>query len=307
MNSTENNPPLIDQNNEVDINIFLKLIWDNKIKLIVSGLLAGLLGVFISLSMPNIYKAEAVLSPVESDSGNLSNTLSSLGGGLGALASVGMSQSASKTDEGVHILGTYDFFVNFISNNNGLPELMASKKWDKSGNKIIYDESIFNPETREWIPDKKPSLQEAYRKYIGIFGAELDTKTGFVKLELEHHSPYIAEDWLKQIISQINDLRRFSDVEKAEKSIFYLDEQINSTYISEVKVVISDLIQNQIQTVMLAKSSPEYLFSVLQQPIPPELKSKPKRALICIAAAFLGGLICFIYILYKKGSREKVL
>ena len=304
MNQSPLSEESINSQDQIDMRIFVNLIWSNKFKLFFSGLLAGLIGVFVSLSMPNIYKAEAVLSPVESDSSNLSNTLSNLGGGLGALASVGMSQSASKTDEGVHILGSYDFFVEFIYKNDGLPELMASTKWNKSKNILSYDQSVFDPSTREWRNGEEPTLQEAYRKYIGIFNAELDTKTGFIKLQLEHYSPNIAAEWLNQIITQINDLRRASDVEKAQRSIYYLDEQISSTYISEVKVVISDLIQNQIQTVMLAKSSPEYLFSVLQGPIAPEIKSKPKRAVICIAAAFLGGLLCFLYILFRQNATK---
>ena len=84
------------------------------------------------------------------------------------------------------------------------PELMASTKWNKSKN-ILNDQSVFDPSTREWRNGEEPTLQEAYRKYIGIFNAELDTKDQVYKLQLEHYSPNIAE-WLNQIITQINDL-----------------------------------------------------------------------------------------------------
>jgi LPS O-antigen subunit length determinant protein (WzzB/FepE family) len=46
-----------------------------------------------------------------------------------------------------------------------------------------------------------------------------------------------------------------------------------------------------------ASASPEYLFKILSKPTSPELKSEPRRSVICIVITFLGGLLISFYVL----------
>ena len=82
-----------------------------------------------------------------------------------------------------------------------------------------------------------------------------------------------------------------ADVERAEKSLEYLNSQINQTAIPELKQVVAQLIKKEQQTIMLSQSSPEYIFKVIDRPIVPELKLSPKRAIICIVGTITGFLI----------------
>ena len=51
---------------------------------------------------------------------------------------------------------------------------------------------------------------------------------------------------------------------------------------------MSSLIQDQVQVLMLAEASDDYVFKPIVSPIAPEKKSKPSRALICILGTIIG-------------------
>jgi LPS O-antigen subunit length determinant protein (WzzB/FepE family) len=59
------------------------------------------------------------------------------------------------------------------------------------------------------------------------------------------------------------------------------------------------MIQGQTETIMLANASPEYLFKTLDPAVVPELKAKPKRALICVLGALLGGMLGVLWVLIR--------
>jgi len=56
---------------------------------------------------------------------------------------------------------------------------------------------------------------------------------------------------------------------------------------------------------MLAKVRPEYALTTLDPPLIPEMKSKPKRALICILGTLLGGMLSVLIILVRKYGFSK--
>jgi len=94
-------------------------------------------------------------------------------------------------------------------------------------------------------------------------------------------------------------------VEQAERSINYLKEQINSTSLTELQAGFFEMIQSQTETIMLAKASPEYLFKTIDPAVVPELKSKPKRALIAVLGTLLGGMLGVLIVLIRHYAFSK--
>ena len=70
-------------------------------------------------------------------------------------------------------------------------------------------------------------------------------------------------------------------------------------------VTIRKLIEQQTKTVMLANASDEYVFQVIEPPVAPELKSEPKRALICVLGTLLGGVLAMVFVLIRHYSRSE--
>ena len=113
--------------------------------------------------MPNIYKSEALLSPVVNEVGS-SGAMSNIGG-LASLAGISMqTQPIGNSTKAIKKLRTLSFFEDIILPNIFLPDLMAMKSWDPQNNKIIYDKNIYNHETQVW--SKTPSPQKSYKVSI---------------------------------------------------------------------------------------------------------------------------------------------
>ena len=84
---------------------------------------------------------------------------------------------------------------------------------------------------------------------------------------------------------------RLEDVKISETYINFLNETQKNTNIQSLREVISDLLENQMQTLMLASSNESYIFKTIDSPIVPEKKSGPSRSVICILGTLFGGIL----------------
>ena len=297
---------------EIDFIEIINIIWDGKIKIFIILLIVSILSIFYSLSLPNIYKSEATLTSVSEDASSLSSMAREIGGlGLANMAGISLgTEEGNKTTIGIAVLNSRQFFKNFANKHNVILPLMASNGWNRSSNSLIYDPDIYDIVEKKWVrkPSKiynaTPSVQESHKEFRKIFSVSEDQKTGIITISIEHFSPYLAKKWLEAIILEINELSRGEDILIAEKSISYLHEQIKSTTISEIKSRLFDLIQTQSQTIMLAKSTPEYLFKTIDPAVIPEIKYGPKRAVICLIGFLVGLFFAIIYVFISHYLRN---
>ena len=293
------------QDDEIDLKELFSAIWSGKLTIIITTVVAAIIAVMFALSQPDIYKAEALLSPVSNDSGGMGG-LASQFGGLASLAGVSLGGgNADKTTMGIEVLQSRQFFAQFMTDNDVLVPLMASKNWESSTNRLVIDPEIYDVKTNAWVREAKaprqsqPSVQEAHEKFKEIIAVSQDKETGFVTLSIEHYSPFVAKKWVDTLIVAINETIREQEVAQAERSISYLKQQIQTTQLAELQVGFFELIQSQTETIMLANASPEYLFKTLDPAVVPELKAKPKRALIAVLGTLLGGMLGVLIVLVR--------
>ena len=84
----ENNTQNSDQyDDEIDLRELFMVLWAGKIKMVAITAVFAVASVIYALSVPNQYKATALLAPAQSDGGGLSGVLGQLGG-LASLAGV---------------------------------------------------------------------------------------------------------------------------------------------------------------------------------------------------------------------------
>ena len=289
----------------IDIRDIFSIIWNKKIFFGVVTSSVAILSILYSLSLPNIYTSQSLLAPSTTD-----DSLSSKLGSLSSIASFGgfsmPSGSGSKSQEAIERIKSFEFFSMQFLPNIKLENIMATKGWDSKGNSLIYDNNIFNPITKEWVRST-PSAQKAFKVYKEIMSVSEDTKTSFVKISIDHHSPVIAKKWVDIITLQINESMRKIDAEASQKAISFLNTTAGSTNVQSLKEAIAKLLENQMQILMLTTSNEYYVMKIIDSPIVPEEKSKPSRALICILATLLGGTISVLLILiqhyFKKASK----
>ena len=282
-----------DYEDEIDLRELIKILWQGKFWIIGTTFIAAVISVAIALSLPNIYRAEALLATDEGGT--------SLAGQYGGLASLaGISLPDDETTEkaiGIAKLQSRKFMADFMERHNIIPDLMAVSAYNVNTGELSYNPTIYDPETRIWTRDvnpplqKKPSSQEAFLIMTEILAVNEDGETGFVTVSIDHISPLIAYEWVTWLVDDLNRDMMLEATAEAQQSIDYLTDQLEKTRVVALEQVFYSLIEEQMQTLMLANSRAEYLFKTIDPAIAPERKSRPWRTLICVLGTLLGGML----------------
>ncbi|HCH2615929.1 TPA: LPS O-antigen length regulator [Vibrio parahaemolyticus] len=303
---------------EIDLRELFKALWKGKWIIIATTLIFAIGSVLYALSLPNIYKADALLAPAESSNGGGLSKMAGQLGGLAALAGVNLGGSeSSQTDLAVQVMKSRQFIDTFIKNHNLLVPLMASEGWDLATNSLILDSDVYDVTSSKWLRDPnglrgvKPTAQEIYEKFIKkILIINKDEETGFYTISVKHYSPYIAQQWTKWLIEDINKTMRERAIAEAEQNLTYLNIQLNKTAITDMQSTFYKLIEEQTKSLMLAEVQEEFVFKVIDPALVPEVKDTPRRGLICIIGTLVGGIISVLIILvlfvYRKENIKVV-
>ena len=263
-----------------------------------------LLSVVAVLSMPNVYKSQALLAPNEDAGASGLAALASQYGGLASLAGIDLGGgSTNKSDLGIEVLKSRKFITEFIKRHQLLVPLMASDGWDAESGELKIDSSLYDESANKWIRDVSPpyktvpSDQEAYEEFAeNILSVTKNRQTGFVTVSVEHYSPSIASEWANLLIRDLNQTSMRHDVDEAEQAIEYLNTQSQTISHVDLRSVFFGLIEEQTKTVMLAKVSDEYLFRVLDPAVPSERLERPKRLQIVAVITLLAGALWLILV-----------
>jgi len=294
---------------EIDIGELFHVLWDKIFYIGAITSLFSLISIIYALMLPNIYQSKATLMAVEQGSG-MSGMVGRMSG-MASLAGISLdSKSSSKDQEAIARIKSFEFFSNNFLPNIKLENLMAVKKWNQASNTLTYDASDFNSESRQWLRKAKPprsnipTSQEAYEEFVEIMSVNKDKKTNLVTLMVEHKSPFIAQQWVEIMINQIDQVMRDQDRQTATKSIEYLNSLAPTVNYEEIKKALSALQQEQMKRLMMVEANDNYIFKVLDSPIVPEVKSRPKRSLIVIWGTILGMVLSALGILVFNYTRK---
>ena len=297
---------------EVDLKELFMVIWSGKWLITAIAGIAVVASAVISLMLPNIYTANALLAPAEQSGGSMSALMQQYGG-LASLAGLSLpsGEDGSRAQLGMQLMKSRAFIGNFVERRDILPELMAVDVWDAGSGQIIFDPESYDAATKTWIREMEapklpaPSAQEAHKAFSEILGVSQDKQTGYVTVSIDHQSPTIAAQWVNWLVEDVNTAVKAQDVAEAKKSIEYLREQVTNTSLADLQAVFFDLIQSQTETVMLAEVRQEYVFKTIDPAVAPEEKSKPSRALICALGTILGGVLGVAIVLIRHYARSE--
>jgi uncharacterized protein involved in exopolysaccharide biosynthesis len=249
----------------------------------------SIIGVVYSLSLPNIYESKAILAtagPSDVISGALGRY-----SGLAGLAGINLSQSSDQgnSQQAIQKLSSLSFFEKKIMTNIF---------------EIVYDESIYNKDNNAWVRDvsdtkkQKPSAQESFTVFkSNHLQVNQEKETGFITLSIKHQSPFIAKQWAELMVSEVNLFYREKDKLASESAVSYLNQKITNTILSEIKLVMTNLLKEETQKLSLIEANEYYVFDYIDPPAIMEQKSGPKRSLICIISALLGAISAIFLVL----------
>jgi uncharacterized protein involved in exopolysaccharide biosynthesis len=268
---------------QISLRELLQIVASNRWIIIGVTLVFTLGAAGAALVTPKSYKASILISPVSESS------QSSMGGGLGALASqfsglaslAGVSlEGSSKTEaESQAVLQSEALTERYMRENNLLP-ILYPEKWDS--------------ERHTWkplSPSEMPTPWKAFRYFDKkIRTITTDAKSGLLTMSITWKNPRLAAQWANDLVKLTNSYLRDKAVVETDRNIAYLNGQAANTDVVPVKQAIYSLMENEINKAMIARGSDEFAFKVLDPAAVPERASSP-QFLLWTLAGLVGGLI----------------
>ncbi|MCH8492470.1 MAG: LPS O-antigen length regulator [Idiomarina sp.] len=299
-----------DYEDDLDLVELVKALWSGKWIIIAVTFVFAVGSIAYALSQPNMYRSEALLAPAE-DSGGM--RVPGQLGGLAALAGVnlGGSGGGTKVALALEILKSRDFLGRFIEKHDLKVPIMAAKSWDIESNTLVIDPDIYDEATGTWVREVKlplrpePSLLETHEEFLTMLSVSEGQNSGMVRVAVEHYSPYLAAEWVRLLVHEVNEEMRKRELEEATNSIAYLEAQLERTSLADVQLMLYSLIEEQTKTLMLANVRPEYVLITIDPAIVPEKRSKPSRAMIVIIGTFIGGLLSATFVIMLSMFRRR--
>ena len=298
------------EEDEIDLRELFNTILKYKYKILFFTIIITSLTIIYTMSIPNSYKSEVILSPQEQSKG------SSLGG-LGALAGLaGVSLGGSNSMDAFSSLNTImnnNTFNKMMINKYDLINKLSSKNIDKNlvfamNNRTFYDflnnKQIDNNQN---IEDKIYTTIQSLKSMINL---SKDKKTGAMTLTVNSKDRFLAKEllelYLKEATTQLSKL----DMQDLEKKLKYYKEELSNTQDIELRTQLSQLVSSLMQKKVLSKASEYYNVRKITQAEVAYIKdkTKPKRGLI-VVVSFITSLILAIFMVFfiefLRGNKEE--
>jgi len=285
---------------EIDLRELFNALWTAKKLIILITAIFAIGSVVYSLSLNDYYKSESIFL-ARSASGNQGLSQYS---GLAAMAGITLPSSSGedKAAQMMELIKSRKFVKHLMTFENILPSILAAKSYNNSTQELLFNQKLYESETKTWKNNEIPSYLKAHKAYIGMLSIAQDKKTGFISINIEHISPVFAKDFLELIIRESNELIRKKDMEESKQGLEYLTSELSKTPFVAIKESINALIEVQLETQMMAQINQDYILTEIEPPFIPEQKSKPSRSFICIAGTILGGILGVLIVLIRHYS-----
>jgi LPS O-antigen subunit length determinant protein (WzzB/FepE family) len=302
---------LMQKEHDPGLEMIFTILWSFKYLIISITALFAISSIYFSLQMPDKYRSSALIVVIDPSKDSGSSMLSRFGG-LASMAGISL-PSSSGGDKALLSVATIisrDFFNKLIEDNDILPQLYAAKNYNKNTRKLTYADS-YNFETESWNKSNKnitlrPTNQEAYAFYRGILNIDIEDKSGYMTISITHVSPNFANELIRLIVTEVNSITRQNDLNESETALVYLKSLMGKVPFIEIKDSLSNLIEAQLETQMLANiRMDDYLLKYIDQPFSPEKKYSPRRSLIVVMSSLLGALLGILFALYLGLKRKK--
>jgi uncharacterized protein involved in exopolysaccharide biosynthesis len=257
----------------------LAVIWKARLAVVVAAIVAGGAGVLYALMAPSWYRAEVTLLPVDRSAGGGGAALLGQLGGLAALA--GVRVGAEAPSESMAVLESREFLREFIQDHQLTKVLVAGLTEQKleAGTQIAEAE------------DLRDAVEIFDRRVRSVVESGDD---GLVRLRVEWTEPVLAAQWANLLAERINGKLRLRALGESQTSIDFLRREMASTKEIAVQQTIASLLKTEMEKQMIARGNPEFAFRVIDAAEVPKSRISPRRALIVIASASLGGLLAVL-------------
>lgn len=285
----------VNKNKVLDAKLIFEILKKSKVLIFCITASVFFISLVVSISMPNIYRAQVLVASTEDDSKSSLGSIAGQFSGIASLAGVNLGNSgADKALIALEILKSREFINRFINKRNISVPLIAGKKWD--GMNLLIDERIYDIKNRKWLIDEgvAPTDWDLYSAFMNKLIISRDKTTRLITIAIDHNSPQIAKDWVTWLVADLNQHIKTTEVDEATMNISFLKKELNQTIVADMQKMFYQLIEQQYKTVMLANVREQYMFKIIDPAVVPQDKFKPKRSVMVVLSTFLGFFVSVI-------------
>lgn len=268
----ELNPQAEDEISLLDL---ATVIVENLKLLILGPLAAGLLALGISfLITPTFTAKTTILPPVSSGASNLLGALGGLGDIAGAAAGL----------------------------KNPSEQFVAYLKSDSLRNQLIKEFDLQKRYDQDYLVNTRKTLN-------GRVKVTAEKQSGLINIEVDDEDPEFAAKLANAHVIQLRELVGRVSAQEAKDRREFMEEQVNEAmkknYQSSMvrEMIIQGLIRSY-ETARIDEQKAGPTFSQVDVAVPPELKSKPKKALIAVLATLASGFLLLLFVFIKQAWRQ---
>lgn len=131
-----------------------------------------------------------------------------------------------------------------------------------------------------------------------IMKVNFKQKDNTIEIVVGYKDPKIARDIVVYILTELTDYMSNEAKRVAETNKKYLESQLDKTADPLIKTKLYNLIAQQIETTMMAEVKEGFAFKILDAPMVPDKRTKPKRKMMVLIAfvtsLFVGIFAAFI-------------
>ena len=238
----------------------------------------------ISIYLTPMYSSDILVS----DNDDSNETSTSAIGGLASLAGIQLPQANNKSLSTLAILNSKTFLKAFI------------KEYDLKP-KIFKD--LWLEKTNSWSGEEPSDLGAVgeLKKLIEIKKVE----GGLVRIIVSTYDPEFSLFIANEIVFFINNYMRKSAIEESENLIKFLEKEAVKSSLSDVKLRIFALIQENIAEKSLANVRQEFIYKVIDKAYLSDYPSYPNKLQIRLSGVILGFLLAAFLSVFMYFIRNK--
>ena len=282
------------EDDRIDVAELFGFLWEGKKTIITVTTVFFLSSIFYALSLNHYYKSTSTLSVIEAVSGGGGSM-----GGLAAIAGISIQQVGVKGPRFINTLRSRAFLNHLISTDeNILPALMAVKSNDIESKKLIFDPNVYDAANKKWLIPK-PNYLEAFPYYMTYLYSYYHDMRRIIDVQFEHESPIFAKEFLDTIIREGDKVLREFDMQVSIDSLEYLNVELGTTKLLNIKSSINQMILSQMQTKMTTQLGYNYVVKIIDPPFVPLYPYRPSRRFIVMIST-LGGLVISILLILMR-------
>lgn len=272
---------------ELDLRALVQALWSSRSLIAGVTLLFTLVGVAYALTAQKWYRAEVVVVPVESD------PTSQLMSQFGSLANlVGVNVGGPTDAEPLAVLQSREFARDFIERRHLLPILFA-RRWDATHSRWLGP--------REKWPDVRDGVRFFDKRVRRIVQ---DRKSGLIEVWMDWKDPVLAAEWADAYLSDANERLRDRSIKQSQANVDYLRSQMADMNLVSLQQPVGRLLEIELQKLMLAHSSAQFAFRVVDAAEIPKRPTRPWKKLIIAGAFFLGAFLACLFVTVRQALRQ---